>query len=305
MYSVRMTRSLCRRPVFTVRTNSGALPPLDNEFGRTCNYTAKNVNSDIFFNGLSGREFMFPLEFESNAVRAGDKPWKACFNSSESHNLEAIRAGNKLPCSYTVTTPETVDYWEEHACQESLKSNCYCFAVSRYVGSYCDPGYASGLGNNPQRLGDCDWAVKGVIADGGVQVDRNTVYFKQPIEGHYIALAVWPEVEDYHFWRLESSGSWAHKPGSWMPRRTYGSNNAVIADVEVPDVLGKYRKFCSYFEVFPETHKLKATGRRYTLLERFEQDWLANRKRTIIQHLQGLALGLQGVLASMTHGLGL
>ena len=263
-----MLDSLCLMLLSMSCVYSAALPPQNNEFGRTCNYTAKNIPSDLFFQGLS-RRYMFPLEDESRALWVGDKPWQACFNSSEPYDLAAIQAGKKLPCSYIVTQSGTVDYWEEHACQESLKSNCYCFAVNRYVGSYCSPGEASSPGNEDHPYGDCDWAVKGVIADGGVQVDRNTVYSKQPT-GHYIALAVWPG-EDFHMWRLESNGSWANKPGAYMPRRTYGSSNAVITDVEAPGVREEYTEFCAYFKVFPETHKLKGTDYwSYGLPDRFE-----------------------------------
>ena len=265
----RLLASLCLLLVPLSCVYSAALPPQDNEFGRTCNYTAKNIPSDLFFQGLS-RRYMFPLEDESRALWAGDKPWQACFNSSEPYDLAAIQAAKKLPCSYTVTQSGTVDYWEEHACQESLKSNCYCFAVNRYVGSYCSPGEASLPSEFQDELTSCDWAVKGVIADGGVQVDRATVDSKQP-KGHYIAVAVIPGGQDMHMWRLESNGSWANKPGAYMPRRTYGSENAVITDVEAPGVLGRYANFCGYFEVFPETHKLKGNDYwSYGLPDRFE-----------------------------------
>jgi hypothetical protein len=151
----------------------------------------------------------------------------------------------------------TVDFWEEHACQESLKSNCYCFAVNRYIGSYCSPGESGDNNDDDNDYGSCAWATRGIITDGGIQVDRDTVYSKQP-KGHYIALAVWPG-EDFHMWRLENNGSWANKPGAYMPRRTYGSSNAVIKDVEVKGVRGEYTDFCGYFEVFTATHKLKGT----------------------------------------------
>ena len=188
-----------------------------------------------------------------------DQPWKACFSSSEPYDLEAIRAGNKLPCFYSRTQWGTVDYWEEHACEEVFKSNCYCFALNRYIGEFCQPGAVTIQTELEIPLDTCEWNVKAVLADGALPVNRETIYSKQP-KGHYIALAVSPREDDYHFWRLDSDGSWASKPGGYLPRRTYGSNNAKVTDVEDPAVRGQYTDFCGYFEVFPETHVIAGTG---------------------------------------------
>ena len=258
---------LCLLPLLA----SGApLPPLDNEFGRTCNYTARNVSTELFFTS-SRFKSLFPLEDESYALSKVDQPWKACFSSSEPYDLEAIRAGNKLPCFYSRTQWGTVDYWEEHACETSLKSNCYCFAVNRHTADYCQPGAATiDQSNEPDSVA-CEWYVNGLIADGAVQIDRDTVYSKAP-NGHYVALAVSPGIRygDYHFWRLDSDGSWANKPGTYLPRRTYG-DNAKITDVEDAAVRGRYKDFCGYFEVFPETHKVKGSNYwSYNLPDRFE-----------------------------------
>jgi hypothetical protein len=78
---------------------------------------------------------------------------------------------------------------EHNACDVLIRSNCYCYSVGRYTGSYCEPGL-SGLGKAlPLPIAGCDAAVAGVIADGGKQVDAATVYSTPP-SGHYIALAV-------------------------------------------------------------------------------------------------------------------
>jgi hypothetical protein len=39
-----------------------------------------------------------------------------------------------------INSKGTYDFEEEHACEVLLKSNCYCYAVDRFVGSYCEPG---------------------------------------------------------------------------------------------------------------------------------------------------------------------
>ena len=165
-----------------------------------------------------------------------------------------------------------MDYWEEHACEEVFKSNCYCFAVNRYIGEFCQPGAAT-LSDPAQEplVGTCEWDVKALVADGAVQVDRDTVYAKSP-KGHYVALAVTPSDGDYHFWRFDNDGSWANKPGVLFPRRIYGSNNAKITDIEDAAVRGRYTEFCGYFEVFPETHKVAGidSSMSLRLLTRFQ-----------------------------------
>jgi hypothetical protein len=234
------------------------LPPTDNEFGRTCNYTAKNISTGDFFVKERYKSY-FPLEDELRILDSVDQPWKLCFGSSEPYDLEAIRAGKKLPCFYTRNQWGTVDYWEEHVCEQVSKTNCYCYALNRYIGGYCQPGAATLEHVVKPEYFFCDWYKRGLIADGGVQVDRDTVYSKAP-KGHYVALATEPPglsyKADYHFWRLDSDGSWANKPGAHLPRRTYGDNNAKITDVEDVAVRGIYSEFCGYFEVFPDTHKL-------------------------------------------------
>jgi hypothetical protein len=142
--------------------------------------------------------------------------------------------------------------------QVLLKSNCYCYALDRFMGSYCEPGLG-GTGEpfklpgargwpqaprglavacapclhpplpsaapptlphpppSPPAVTDCDQVAAGVIADGGVPVDRATVYGRpRPEAGHYIALAIKPSARkgdtgDYHFWRLDSNMQWSYK----------------------------------------------------------------------------------------------
>jgi hypothetical protein len=69
-----------------------------------------------------------------------DRPWEACFGPSEHYSLAAIEAGWKLPCKYRVNGRGNYDYEEEQACDILIKTNCYCYALDRFVGSYCEPG---------------------------------------------------------------------------------------------------------------------------------------------------------------------
>jgi len=248
-----------------------------NVFDRTCNYTAKNIPANLFFNGSASSLYsnLFPLEEDAELAAPMrdllDTPWKACFGPSETFDLEAIKTGKKLPCHYTKNSDGTINYWEESACDVLLKSNCYCFALNRYVGSYCSPGYGSMPKDERAMLGvNCKDQTKGLVADGAVRVDRNTVY-NTPPKGHYIAMAVWPH-EDFHFWRLDADGAWANKPGMLMSRRTF-TNGSRITDVEHPDARGSYTEFCGYFEVFPQTHKLKGNGYWYSEIPQRFEEW--------------------------------
>jgi hypothetical protein len=210
-----------------------------NRYNRICNYTAKGVPQTVFFNGTEKGYRLFPLEHSSSVLSTVDHPWQACFGPGEIYDVQTIKERKKLPCQYALTPNGTIDYWEEHACDVLLRSNCYCFAIDRYVGSFCEPGFGNlNLTETPKELA-CDWAIKGVLADGAVKVDRYTVYNVTPV-GHYIALAVWP-MEDFHFWRLESDGAWGNKPGMYMSRRTF-PNGTKIIDVEHADARGPYSK---------------------------------------------------------------
>lgn len=96
---------------------------------------------------------------------------------------------------------------EQHACDVLLRTNCYCFAVNRYLGSYCEPGYGSTGRPLPLPIYSCADAVAGTLADGAVAVDRETVFSSNPpADGsHFIALAVKPQADqrdtgDFHYW---------------------------------------------------------------------------------------------------------
>lgn len=141
---------------------------------------------------------------------------------------------------------------EENACDILVRSNCYCYALSRYVGSYCEPGLGSTGTPLPLPVRNCAASAAGVLADGGRQVDRKTAY-TVPTTGHYITLAVKPpsdekDMGDYHFWRLDADGTWSYKAGDTLSRNTY-RNGTVLRDIELSDARGAYTEFCGYFEV--------------------------------------------------------
>lgn len=109
-------------------------------FNKACRYSASNIPAHLFKEGIDGGlDYLFPLE-TSRAVNKYEKPWEACFGPKETYSLAAVSAGWKLPCKYQINQQGNYDFQEEHACDVLLKSNCYCYALDRFVGSYCEPG---------------------------------------------------------------------------------------------------------------------------------------------------------------------
>lgn len=141
---------------------------------------------------------------------------------------------------------------EENACDILVRSNCYCYALGRYMGSYCEPGLGATGIPLPLPVRNCAAAVAGVLADGGKPVDRQTVYTGSTT-GHFIALAVKPaagqrDTGDFHFWRLDGDHTWSYKAGDTLSRNTY-RNGTRLHDIELPEARGHYTEFCGYFEV--------------------------------------------------------
>ncbi len=128
-----------------------AAAPADADFNKVCRYSATGIPQFLFKNGLDGGlDYLFPLE-SGRVVDKYSKPWEACFGPKETYDIKQIKAGNKLPCKYNIKADQTVDYEEEHACDVLLKTNCYCYALRRFVGSYCEPGLG-GTGKSTVKL---------------------------------------------------------------------------------------------------------------------------------------------------------
>jgi hypothetical protein len=74
------------------------------------------------------------------------------------------------------------------------------------------------------------------------------------------------------FRRLEPDGTWAYKAGDTISRNTL-RNGTKIRDVESPVVRGAYTDFCGYFQVWPETHKLRGNDYWYSNLPSRLTNW--------------------------------
>lgn len=250
----------CALLLLFVQVTHQAPTVYNNKFNKTCRYAAYNISAELFINGIDGG-YAFIAPLESNiAVNDYLQPWKACFGPNEQVDMKLLQSGKKLPCFYKQNKWGNYDYWEENACDILIRTNCYCYAVSKYVGSYCEPGLGSTGKPFVLPVKDCKAAVEGVVADGGKLVDRWTVYNKPTTDSHYMALAVKPAADagdsgDFHFWKLDADKTWSYKAGDTLSRNSY-RNGTLIRDIEAADARGAYTSFCGYFEVNPDSHKL-------------------------------------------------
>ncbi|KAI8467855.1 MAG: hypothetical protein J3K34DRAFT_479949 [Monoraphidium minutum] len=249
-------------------------------YNRACKYTAKAVPAPLFLDSIDGGDtFLFPLESDA-AVKKYERPWEACFGPSETYSLAAIAAGRKLPCRYRFNEDGAggYDYEEEHACDMLVKTNCYCYALDRFVGSYCEPGLGGTGEPFKMPVDSCERPRAGVLADGGKLVDSAVVYGGPPPEGgHYIALAVKPakgsDTGDFHFWRLDTNGGWSYKAGDTLVRNTL-RNGTYISNIESDELArGAYTEFCGYFFVEPSKHKLAGNAFWYSDLPKRFSRW--------------------------------
>jgi hypothetical protein len=138
------------------------------------------------------------------------------------------------------------DYWNDGAdVSKQLNprsvqknNNCYNYATDIPNRTFAQPGQASGhpIGS----VADCTDAVAGAVSDG-LQLAGGP-----SCAGccHPVALVVWPN-RDYHWYRLDSTGTWSHKQGS-APATDRDSAGNVITDPTTA-ARGRYSQFCGFF----------------------------------------------------------
>ncbi len=135
----------------------------------------------------------------------------------------------------------SIDEWNDPDTQSF--NNCYNFAVDMETDTFAQPGNAGGYW--PSEISCSEYAAA-AEADGltsGVDVDDLCGASCLP-EGHIVALVIWPGV-DFHWYRMESDGTWSHKPGRAAATRLDNSGN-LITDPWTAD-RGNYTVFCGFF----------------------------------------------------------
>lgn len=125
-------------------------------------------------------------------------------------------------------------------------NNCYNYANDLITNTFAQPGRGSGQqGPYPPNCPDTGAAAQ---RDGQIVV---TSASSTPTQGHFIALVVstTPGFFDYHWYRLDDSGMWSHKPGG-TPVRNTDNSGSLISDPKTCN-RGPYNLFCGYYHCIP------------------------------------------------------
>jgi hypothetical protein len=118
------------------------------------------------------------------------------------------------------------------------ENSCYNYANDQRLHQVAEPGVGGGIKINFS----CGGLLAGAKADHLHFVnDAKTAL--GPGQGWYVALATTPRLDDFHFYRQDSSGCWSHKVGLGEATNI-DDDRKVITDPEVAK-LGDYT-FCAY-----------------------------------------------------------
>jgi hypothetical protein len=150
------------------------------------------------------------------------------------------------------TDPKLPDWNTDPGTQYT--NNCYNYATNKQTNSFAQPG-----GFLPPGDITCDTVSAGATADGFEPITHGDPDSCGPGDC-VVALVIQPgppanPVQDFHWYRRNSDGSWSHKPGQTRATRNDASGNP-ITDPQTAD-RGGYTIFCGYycvpctFEIIP------------------------------------------------------
>lgn len=125
------------------------------------------------------------------------------------------------------------------------RNNCYNYSNNTVTNTFAQPG--RGTGKKYSRITG-EEVTDAAVRDGLTKLEKKPIIMRDS-EGHYIALCIWPR-RDYHWYRLDDSGMWSHKPGGTQARDTDRSNEK-ISDPATCN-RGPYTEFWGYFHTVPE-----------------------------------------------------
>lgn len=126
-------------------------------------------------------------------------------------------------------------------------NNCYNYANDKITNTFAQPGRGSG---SMYTAIDCGSVGTAAQSDGQVKVASAS---STPAQGHFAALVIWPGT-DFHWYRLDSSALWSHKPGQ-TPVRNIDNSGRRITDPATCD-RGPYSVWCSYFHCVPANTRI-------------------------------------------------
>jgi hypothetical protein len=126
-------------------------------------------------------------------------------------------------------------------------NNCYNYSNDKITNTFAQPGRGSG-----QMFGalDCGNVSSAAQRDGQLTVPN---FSSTPVDGHFIALVIWPG-RDYHWYRLDNTGTWSHKPGQ-TPARNTDNSGRIISDPRNCD-RGPYSVFCGFYNSIASRTKI-------------------------------------------------
>lgn len=125
-------------------------------------------------------------------------------------------------------------------------NNCYNYACDIETDNFAQPGYATG--HEYSYPPDCPGVTNGALSDGLTAGPSATGGATDPCGrcSHKVALVIapGPDFFDFHWYRLDDSGMWSHKPGGGTARNYDNSGNP-ISDPRTAD-RGPYTIFCGF-----------------------------------------------------------
>jgi len=140
--------------------------------------------------------------------------------------------------------------------------NCYAYAldiIQYHFRKKPQPGYASGYSYlTDEDIRSCDRMFERIKADNNSVIQVS--YREKCPKGYKKAYLAVDDGEDtdYHFYRMDSSGFWSHKPGSTDAREKNSDGERIIQPHNAKRVSSahNYKKSCGYFCYDPKKTRI-------------------------------------------------
>jgi hypothetical protein len=163
-------------------------------------------------------------------------PLAAAFAADEANAAAAL--GVAIGCERApINEP---DWWNDGQLHQ-LNNNCYNYATNHRTDSYAQPGRSANL----PITAYIGRVIKALAMEDGL-IDAPNHANACPTEGHLVALVVSPGA-DFHWYRKERSGLWAHKAG-YLPITSLDNAGNLITDPRSAD-RGPYSDFVGFMLV--------------------------------------------------------
>jgi hypothetical protein len=126
-----------------------------------------------------------------------------------------------------------------------LQNNCYNYACNFISNSFAQPGRVSKSANEVHSSPEISCArVVAAAQDDGLTLEPVDMPCSGPDCAYHVALVVAPQI-DFHWYRLDDTGNWSHKPGQTQVR-DYDNYAATITDPRTCE-RAPYTDFCGFF----------------------------------------------------------